>query len=38
MEIDFDVNLHGDWPAIFHGRLEAPGSYRFDGFFIQTQS
>jgi hypothetical protein len=38
MELDFDANLNGNWLAIFHGRLEAPGSYRFDGLFIQAQS
>ena len=37
MEIDFDVDLHGDWLVIFHGRLEAPVSYRFDSLFIQAQ-
>ena len=37
VEIDFDVDLHGDGLVIFHGRLEAPVSYRFDSLFIQTQ-
>jgi hypothetical protein len=36
MEIEFDVNLHGYRLAIFHGRLEAPASHCFDGFFIQA--
>ena len=38
MEIDFYVNLHGYWLAIFHGWIKTPVSHRFDGLLIQAQS
>lgn len=34
----FNVNLHGNGIAIFHGGLELPISYCVDCLFIETES
>src|SRR5277367_6870700 len=36
-EINFHVDLHGDWLAVFHSGLKFPVLDRFNGFLIQTQ-